>query len=206
MRLDEGGQARKRRKLHHAASARPSLGVQVAARPRRPKTTKRRQSSSGWTQLVKSVFEWHAGVAVPPKQACRSAPRTRAPWEADACTRTTPRKLTRLLPHAQLRASFCTYLRSADDVDEELLKSCAYVGSRPRTRCLLVRRLTRASPCVQAQARDEAPGRHWRQRQLRQGSPVSAPLEPPTSLLTRACQRARARVPPQRPPPWQRGP
>ena len=56
------------------------------------------QSSSGWTQLVKSVFERYAGVAVPPKQ---------------------------------LRASFCTYLRSADDIDEELLKSCAYVVLAP---------------------------------------------------------------------------
>ena len=36
------------------------------------------QSSSGWTQLVKSVFERYAGVAVPPKQACRSPPRMRA--------------------------------------------------------------------------------------------------------------------------------
>jgi hypothetical protein len=44
-----------------------------------------------------------------------------------------PGKLTRLLPHAQLRASFCTYLRSADDIDEELLKSCAYVVLAPST-------------------------------------------------------------------------
>ena len=36
------------------------------------------QSSSGWTQLVKGVFERYAGVAVPPKQACRTPPRMRA--------------------------------------------------------------------------------------------------------------------------------
>ena len=48
------------------------------------------QSSSGWTQLVKSVFERYAGVAVPPKQVCRSPPRTRA----------RPRNLTRALEHA----------------------------------------------------------------------------------------------------------
>ena len=51
------------------------------------------QTSSGWTQLVKSVFERHAGVPCPPKQ---------------------------------LRASFCTYLRSAEGIDEELLASCAH--------------------------------------------------------------------------------
>ena len=49
-------------------------------------------SSSGWTQLVKGVFQRHAGIATPPKQ---------------------------------LRASFCTYLRSAEGVDDELLESCA---------------------------------------------------------------------------------
>ena len=51
------------------------------------------QSSSGWTQLVKSVFQRHAGIACPPKQ---------------------------------LRASFCTYLRSADGIDDELLESAAH--------------------------------------------------------------------------------
>ena len=43
------------------------------------------------------------------------------------------------VPPKQLRASFCTYLRSADDIDEELLKSCAYVVLAPRTHRLLVR-------------------------------------------------------------------
>ena len=52
----------------------------------------RGHSSSGWTQLVKSVFKRHAGIATPPKL---------------------------------LRASFCTYLRSAEGVDDELLESCA---------------------------------------------------------------------------------
>ena len=50
------------------------------------------QSSSAWSQLVKSCFQRHSGVACPPKL---------------------------------LRASFCTFLRSADGVDDELLESCA---------------------------------------------------------------------------------
>ena len=49
----------------------------------------RGHSSSAWTQVVKSCFLRHSGVACPPKL---------------------------------LRASFCTYLRSADGVDDELLE------------------------------------------------------------------------------------
>ena len=37
------------------------------------------QSSSGWTQLVKSVFERYAGVPVPPKQVCCAS----NVWKAD---------------------------------------------------------------------------------------------------------------------------
>ena len=77
------------------------------------------QSSSAWTQLVKSAFLRHSGVAVPPKL---------------------------------LRASFCTHLRSADGVDDELLESCAKAM------------------------------KHVKATGVRPSSSTLAPIEPPTEL------------------------
>ena len=73
----------------------------------------RGHSSSAWTALVKSCFQRHAGVATPPK--ARRA-------HARVAVQRSPR--VRLCVQL-LRASFCTYLRSAEGVDTELLESCA---------------------------------------------------------------------------------
>ena len=87
----------------------------------------RGHSSSGWTQLVKVIYyhtlrlrarlsECTASSHNPRTRVCSSSPHTQAVFLKHAGVATPPK---------MLRASFCTHLRSAEGVDDELLESCA---------------------------------------------------------------------------------